>query len=94
MTSPRTVEEQIETLRKHFREDGDEGEEVGEEVDEIDDIHVMGDKAYRIVQIEGFEGNFLMDDEENLYNQNLEQIGDAGGVFQDLIENDEEAEEN
>jgi len=35
-------------------------------------------KKYRRVQIEGTEEEFLMDDEQNIYDMNLKQVGKAG----------------
>jgi hypothetical protein len=35
-------------------------------------------KIYRRVQIEGTDEEFLMDDEQNIYDMNLKQVGKAG----------------
>jgi len=35
-------------------------------------------KRYRRVQIEGTDEEFLMDDEQNIYDMNLKQVGKAG----------------
>ena len=37
-------------------------------------------KRYRRVQIEGTEEEFLMDDEQNIYDMNLKQVGKAGDI--------------
>lgn len=35
-------------------------------------------KMYRRVQIEGADEDYLMDEEQNIYDMNLKQVGKAG----------------
>ena len=54
--------------------------EITESEKEAEVVEVRG-KDYMKVTIEGYEGDYLMDEEENLYNMEMEQIGDADGLF-------------
>ena len=42
-----------------------------------DEIIVHNGKKYRIVQIEGEDGECLMDEEQNIYNKNFQLLGQA-----------------
>jgi hypothetical protein len=49
-----------------------------EALDQSSEIIIHEGKKYRRVQIEGTEEEFLMDDEQNIYDMNLKQVGKAG----------------
>lgn len=38
----------------------------------------IGGKIYKRVQIENQEQDYLMDEDQNIYNLNLEKVGEAG----------------
>ena len=49
-----------------------------EGIDESSEVIMHEGKIYRKVAIEGADEEFLMDDEQNIYDMNLKQIGKAG----------------
>ena len=46
--------------------------------DEQGDIIMHNGKAFRKVQIEGKDEEYLMDEHQNIYDLNMKQIGKAG----------------
>ncbi len=56
---------------------GEEEEGTGAEGDES--IIVHEGKKYKRIQIEGEDNDYLMDEEGNIYDTNLEFVGQAGG---------------
>ena len=46
--------------------------------EEGNDIIMHNGKAYRKVQIEGKDEEYLMDENQNIYDLNMKQIGKAG----------------
>jgi hypothetical protein len=47
-------------------------------VDESSEIIMHEGKVYRRVQIEGADEEYLMDEDQNIYDMNLKQVGKAG----------------
>jgi hypothetical protein len=47
-------------------------------IDESSEIIMHEGKMYRMVQIEGNDEKFLMDEDQNIYDMNLKQVGKAG----------------
>jgi len=47
-------------------------------VDESSEIIMHEGKMYRMVQIEGNDDKYLMDEDQNIYDMNLRQVGKAG----------------
>lgn len=45
---------------------------------------IIDGKTYRRVQIEGADEEYLMDDEQNIYDMKLNQIGKAGDDDEDF----------
>jgi len=49
-----------------------------QEEDDDQQVFVHEGKTYRKVEIEGMEGEYLMDEEDNIYDMNLNKKGNAG----------------
>ena len=43
-------------------------------------------KVYKMVQIEGNDNKFLMDEEQNIYDMDLKKVGMAGGDDEDEVD--------
>ena len=67
-----SLEEKYQILTEYTKSNGlyDEDET---------DVIVHEGKTYRKVQIEGRDEEYLMDEDENIYDLNLKKIGNAGG---------------
>ena len=61
--------------------EGEEGITEEESKDATTEMIEVKGKQYMKVTIEGYEGDYLMDQEENLFNMAMQQIGDADGLF-------------
>ena len=57
----------VGTSAENYMSGGEEG-----------DVIIHEGKAYRRVQIEGKEEEYLMDEQQNIYTMDMKQIGKAG----------------
>ena len=54
--------------------------------DESSEIIMHEGKVYKMVQIEGNDNKFLMDEEQNIYDMDLKKVGMAGGDDDDDLD--------